>query len=153
VGGERPALLVRLANSGAALAGAYAVTIGLVFVAVPGLLVGLFNEEAPVIEVGARTLALAAVLQTINAFYNLAKGILRGLAAIRFVAWVTVVCAWTFTPPLTFLWGVHGGQGAPGAWLALCVETLIGTAIMGRRLLVHPLIRRGRAELSATLAE
>ncbi len=62
---------------------------------------------------------------------------------------MTVICAWTFTPPLPFLWGVGDGLGAPGAWLALFVETLVGTAIMGGRLLSHPLLRQGRAALTA----
>jgi len=149
VGAGRAALLVRLARSGAALSGGYALLLGILFLLVPKELVRLFNQEGPVIELGASTLALAAALQAINAFYNLAKGILRGLSAFRFVAWVTVACAWVFTPPLTFLWGVHDGYGVPGAWLALCVETFFGTLIMGTKLLGHPLIRRGQAELSA----
>lgn len=148
VGARRPALLVRLTHAGAALAGGYAIVLGIVFLLLPEELVRLFNQEAEVIAVGAKTLALAAALQTINAFYNLAKGILRGLSAFRFVAWVTVACAWVFTPPLTFLWGVRAGHGAPGAWLALCVETFVGTLIMGSKLLAHPLMRQGRTELS-----
>jgi MATE family multidrug resistance protein len=150
VGARRPELLVRLTSSGAALAGGYAFVLGAVFLLLPEQLVRLFNQEERVIAIGASTLALAAALQAINAFYNLAKGILRGLSSFRFVAWVTVACAWVFTPPLTFVWGVQAGHGAPGAWLALCVETLVGTFIMGTKLFRHPLMQRGRADSSAS---
>jgi len=147
VGATRPAPLVRLARAGVVLTGGYALLLGLTFVLVPGFLVGMFNQEAAVIAVGSTTLVLAGALQGINAFYNLSKGILRGLSQIRFVAWVTVACAWVFTPPLTYLWGVRMGHGAPGAWLALCVETLVGTWIMGRKVLGHPMIVLGRQAL------
>lgn len=149
VGAHRPALLVRLASAGAALVGTYSLALAALFLSIPGPLIRLFNEEPPVVAIGIQTLGLAAVLQCINAFYNLAKGVLRGLSAIRFVAWVTVLCAWVFTPPLTYLWGVRWGSGAPGAWMALCTETFVGTLIMGRKVFRHPLIAAGRAELSA----
>lgn len=139
VGAQRPRLFVRLTRAGVTLTGAYALALGLLFVSIPSVLIRLFNEEPSVVAIGVRTLALAALLQGINAFYNLAKGILRGLSAIRFVAWVAVICAWVFTPPLTYLWGVRWGYGAPGAWMALCTETFVGTLIMGRRVLRHPL--------------
>lgn len=150
VGAQKPGLLVRLSRAGAALAGGYSVLLGALFLSIPSVLVRLFNDEEPVIALGAEVLVLAVALQTINAFYNLEKGILRGVSEIRFVAWITVGCAWVFTPPLTYLWGVRWGYGAHGAWLALCVETLVGTLIMGRRILRHPLIQRGQAELSTT---
>jgi multidrug resistance protein, MATE family len=151
VGAGRPALLVVLTRSGVALAGGYAALLCLLFLAAPSTLIRLFNGEGAVVLVGVATLRWAALLQLINAFYNLFKGILRGLSSIRLVAWVTVVCAWTFTPPLTFLWGVRGGYGAPGAWLALCVEVSVGTAILGARLLTHPLLRSGSAERTRSI--
>jgi len=147
VGARRSELLVLLVRSGMLLAGGYSVVFGCLFLSVPELFVRPFTSEAAVITLGAQTLVLAVALQTINAFYNLAKGILRGVSSIRFVAWVTVLCAWVFTPPLTYVWGVRAGHGVLGAWVALCVETFVGTLIMGRKVWGHPLIAQGRVEL------
>ena len=50
------------------------------------------------------------------------------------MAQVTVGVAWLVTPPFTYLVGVLGGWGAPGAWFVVCLEVSLGTALLGYRL-------------------
>jgi Na+-driven multidrug efflux pump len=42
--------------------------------------------------------------------------------------------AWMMTPPLTWLLGARAGLGAVGGWLGLCGESVLGAAILWRRL-------------------
>ena len=62
------------------------------------------------------------------------RGTLRGLGDLRYVAWVTVGCAWVFTPPLTWAFGFTLGLGAQGGWLALCCEVAVGLCLVFHRL-------------------
>jgi Na+-driven multidrug efflux pump len=59
--------------------------------------------------------------------------VLRGLSQFKYVAWVTVGCAWVITPPFTYLLGVRWGWGVTGAWLVLCAEVSLGVTLLGLR--------------------
>jgi Na+-driven multidrug efflux pump len=95
--------------------------------------VGLFTPDVSVIEIGSSTLAVAALLQLLNAVYNHFKGVLRGRSVFRVVAYVTTGCAWVITPPFTYLIGVRAGWGAPGALAVLCVEVTLGLLLLGAK--------------------
>ncbi len=143
VGAHRPALLVRLASAGAALAGVYSLALAALFLSIPSLLIRLFNRGAA--RCGDRhpnrwvwpRCSSASTLSTASQRCSARplRDPLRGLGhrALRLV----------FTPPLTYLWGVRWGNGAPGAWMALCTETFVGTLIMGQKVFRHPLVAAG----------
>jgi MATE family multidrug resistance protein len=120
---------------------AYALLCALVTVAASRGIVSFFTPDPEVLRVGTATLLVASVLQFINMAYVQLKGVLRGLSQFRYVAWVTVVCAWSITPPLTYLLGVVMDLGAPGAWMTLCIEVSIGLAFLAFRLRSLPAMR------------
>lgn len=111
----------------------YALIVGLVCVGAARPIASAFSSERSVAELAAVTLLVGALLQLINAAYVQLKGTLRGLAVFRYQAWVTIGCAWVITPPLTYWVGVRSGHGAPGAWVALCVEVTVGVLLLGWR--------------------
>lgn len=134
VGAGRVGLVRGLWRLGLYVALGYAVIIGVVCSIAARPIIGIFSPDAGVIEVGAATLSVGALLQLLNAAYIQLKGALRGLSVFRYVAWVTISCAWVITPPLTYLIGVRAKHGAPGAWSVLCLEVTLGVALLAWRL-------------------
>lgn len=129
VGARLQRLVTRLHHIGLVLSGGYAlICAGLCAFFSQGL-AELFTAEMELRQIAADTLVIGALLQLLNAPYVHFKGVLRGLSSFRFVAAITVGCAWLITPPLTYLWGVQQGHGARGAWFALCVEVTCGVVL------------------------
>lgn len=84
---------------------------------------------------------IVATLLLVGAVFQLADGLamvggamLRGLGDVRYSAFIGVLTAWVFTPPLTYLLGVFLGLGAVGAWLGLTVQILAQAVFLWRRL-------------------
>lgn len=113
---------------------AYSACFALCLTLLDTLLIGLFSGEPELVATTRKVLWVGALLQLLHVSYVLTRGALRGLGDLRFVAWVTVGCAWLFTPPLTWAFGVALGLGAQGGWLALCVEVLAGLCLVVYRL-------------------
>lgn len=132
-GANAEQLVSPLVRRGLAFALGYALIGGALGFLFAETIVRWFNEDPALVDEAARTLRVGAVLQVINGVYLLQKGILRGYGDFRFVASVTVICAWIFTPPLTWLFGVLLGHGAPGAWAAIIVEVVVGVSILAAR--------------------
>lgn len=141
VGAERPILVRQLTQLGLAVAMVYAFVCALVTLAASRGIVSFFTPDPEVLRVGKATLVVASVLQFINMAYVQLKGVLRGLSQFRYVAWVTVACAWSITPPLTYLLGVVMDLGAPGAWMTLCIEVSIGFGFLALRLRSLPMMK------------
>lgn len=127
--GER-ALARRVVIFALRLSLVFSLACGMVFSGLARGLVRLFTDDALVLESGEGVLHVAALLQLLVAGYGVLKGALRGAGRLREVAWVTVVCAWVFTPPLTLLFGFGMGWGARGGWAALCVEVAVGLGVL-----------------------
>ena len=101
--------------------------------AAPQLVAG-FTTDVALSAVAMRLLHVAAVFQLFDGAHIVARSILRGVGDVRFAAIVGVVTAWVMTPPLTWLLGWHFGLGAYGGWVGLSAETIIGAALLWRRL-------------------
>ncbi len=97
-------------------------------------LIELFSAEPELVATARRLMWLGAALQLLHVSYLMLRGTLRGLGDLRYVAWVTVGCAWIFTPPLTWAFGFTLGLGAQGGWLALCFEVAAGLCLVLFRL-------------------
>lgn len=112
----------------------YALIFGVGLVLFDTVLIGFFSVEPALVATTRKVLWVGAVLQLLHVSYLMLRGALRGLGDLRYVAWVTVGCAWIFTPPLTWAFGLSLGLGAQGGWLALCVEVAAGLALVVYRL-------------------
>lgn len=134
VGAREPSLVHRVSRLALVAGVGYAIVTAAAYSVFSTTLLSLFTSDTEVLRLGQRVIQAAAVLQVLHAAYNVQKGALRGLGEIRLVALVTVGCAWLFTPPLTYLFGMVLGMGAAGGWWALGVEVGAGTLVLGVRL-------------------
>lgn len=137
--GARSHRLVKtVLKNGLALALAHALVCAALFLGLASWIPRAFTSDPEVVGIASRSLLFAALLQFINAGYVYYKGVLHGMSAFHFVAWVTVGCAWAITPPLTYFFGVHLGYGTPGAWIALSVEVTLGYLLLLWRVHLEP---------------
>ena len=93
-------------------------------------LVSVFTTDADLAAAAQEATLAAAVLLLFFQLFVLLKGALRGVGRVRFVAIVSVSCAWVAAPPLTWLFGIHYGLGALGAWLSLIAEIALANVIL-----------------------
>lgn len=134
VGARREALVHRVARLGMIVAGAYAgfCTVVLALLAEP--IAAGFTDDPGLFSVAVHLLWVAAIFQIFDAANVVSRGVLRGTGDVRYPAVIGIVCAWVFTPPLTWLLGYELGLGALGGWIGLCIEIIISGVLLWRRL-------------------
>jgi MATE family multidrug resistance protein len=137
VGAREPGVARRVVGYGLKTGLAFGALSGASLLLCGKFLLAFFTSDVDLISTAFRVVQVAVLLQLINAVFLVLKGALRGFGALRYVAWVTVGCAWLFTPPLTWLFAYQLGLGAAGGWLALTVEVCVGSALVFWRLQRH----------------
>jgi MATE family multidrug resistance protein len=98
---------------GVGLAGIVAV----LFVAVPGPLLGLFSDDPAVAEIGRPLLLIGAIYQLCDAVAIIADGGLRGAGDTRWPFVLETALGWGVFLPLAWLLGVALEGGLTGAWI------------------------------------
>jgi MATE family multidrug resistance protein len=141
VGANEDGLVVRVGRLAGAITGLYSGACALLMAGLAGFIVSGFSHDAGVLGAATKLLHVAAVFQVFDAINVVSRGLLRGTGDVRYSAIVGVVTAWICTPPLTWLLGWRLGLGAYGGWLGLCLEIIVGSAILAWRV-----ERRGWAE-------
>jgi MATE family multidrug resistance protein len=152
VGADQDDLVIDVARIAAWVSGGYAAAAALVLGVAAPVIVRSFTTDPAVVETGIKLLYVAAVFQLFDAANVVARGVLRGAGDVRYAAVVGVVTAWLATPPLAWLLGYVLGLGAFGGWLGLCLEIIVGSAILARRVIRRswaPAAARSRRELAA----
>jgi MATE family multidrug resistance protein len=133
VGAHRDELVGRVARLALVAAGVYTGACSLGFAFGAPLIVAGFTSSVALSAVAVRLLRVAALFQVSDGANIVARAVLRGVGDMRFAAIVGVATAWMMTPPLTWLLGAHAHLGAAGGWLGLCGESVLGAAILWRR--------------------
>jgi MATE family multidrug resistance protein len=115
-----------------AVSGVVAVCTVVVFLAVPGVLIGLFlSPDDPsrpaVIAIGVMLLAAAALFQVVDAAQVMALGLLRGVQDTRVPMVIAGLSYWVVGVPASYVLGFTFGMGGPGIWLGLA----LGLALAG----------------------
>jgi multidrug resistance protein, MATE family len=129
VGARRFEAAQRAFRSSLIVAMALMGTCALAFFLLGEHLVGLFNSDPAVIELGTTLLLVAAGLQLFDAVAMVATGALNGVGDTKFTMWTGVVCSWLVLVPAAYLFGVVLEGGAVGAWLGLTLEIVVVAAI------------------------
>ncbi|MGH1423508.1 MAG: MATE family efflux transporter [Pseudooceanicola sp.] len=119
IDGLRDGAIVAFALSGVAVL----LTV-LVFLSVPGALVGLFlspddPDRAAVIAIGRWLIVAAALFQAVDAAQVMALGLLRGAKDTRGPMVLAVVSYWLIGLPLAYGLGFWAGWDGVGVWLGL----------------------------------
>ena len=108
---------------GSALGGA----IALLFVALPGVLIGLFSTDPAVLAYGRPLLAIGALYQFVDALGIVTDGALRGAGDTRWPFAVRCALSWLVFLPAAYLFAFPLGGGLTGAWLGGLVYTTLLT--------------------------
>jgi multidrug resistance protein, MATE family len=111
----------------------------------------LFTSDASVIAMSATILPVAAAFQLSDGAQGVAGGVLRGLGRPDAAALVNLLGYYAFALPLAYVFGVRGGYGLVGVWLALAAGLTVIAA--GLLVWVARTVRRPLSELRVTPAE
>ncbi|MRH22839.1 MATE family efflux transporter [Rhodovulum strictum] len=133
-----PAALRQGARAALALAGGIVAVAVVLFLTLPGPLIGLFLDptdpkRAAVIALGSGLLAAAALFQMVDAAQVMALGLLRGMQDTRVPLAIAVVGYWLVGMPVAWGLGFGLGWGGVGIWLGLAAGLAVaGVAMMAR---------------------
>jgi MATE family multidrug resistance protein len=95
--------------------------IGLSYLIAPERLIGLFSDEATVIEAGVTILRLIALYQIFDGIGIVMSGVLNGAGDTQFTMWARTVLAWGMFIPLSWFMIFRTDTGVWGAWVAALV--------------------------------
>ena len=124
----------------------------LLFVTIPGPLIGLFlspadPERAAIIALGSAFLAAAALFQVADSAQVIAQGLLRGVQDTRWPMIFAAASYWGVAAPVAWLLGIHLGCGGVGIWIGLAVGLFLAAVSLMLRFWVRavPAVAAGTA--------
>jgi len=118
-------------GSGLAVMGGFAV----VFVAVPGVIAGLFTDDPAVVAATVPLLRIAALFQLSDGTQAIGAGALRGLGDTRATLVGNVIGHYGIGLAISLALGFGAGLGAPGLWWGLSAGLTATGAYLVRRFL------------------
>lgn len=107
-----------------------------VFVLVPGALLGIFEPTPEVLAIAVPVMYVAAGFQLIDAIAMVAQGFLNGVGDTRYVMVSGVVVAWLVKLPIGYVLARTAGLGAVGAWIGLTMEVVVIAWLVRRRIVL-----------------
>lgn len=123
LGAGRPDLAARIGWRGMWLAAGLMGVLGVLFLVMPGTLLGLFNQDPGVLKLGATILAVMAAYQVLDGVAIVLGGALAGAGDTRFRLLVTLTGAWLImvlgASWLAPRYGVGGAWGAALVFISL----------------------------------
>ncbi len=123
---------------GAARAGWTAIGLGLafmslsavVFLSVPRYIVRLYTHDAPVVELGASLLMMAAFFQLFDGLQGVAIGALRGAGDTQSPMIAHLVCDWCLGLPIGWYLCFKRGWGVKGLWVGLSLAMIFAGIVL-----------------------
>jgi MATE family multidrug resistance protein len=125
LGGGRPTLARQSWRSAAVLGAGFMTAFAVVFLLFPEALLGVFDVEADVVEIGVRLMFIGALFQILDALAMTSLGSLKGAGDTRFTMALGVATGWLIKLPLGAGLALFAGMGAAGAWLGMTVEMAV----------------------------
>lgn len=133
----------RVGLLGIALGGGLQTVGALAFALFSRQLVGVFTEDARVLELGSQLVRIAAVFQLFDGVQGVASGALRGAGDVRFAFFANLVGYWVIGLPVALALGFGAGLGAPGLWWGLTLGLVLVSIVLVARFVV---LTRGKIE-------
>ena len=106
-----------------------AILLGLIFAFFGGDIVGLYNKDPNIIEMGGRIMLFVAFLQPFQTSQFIIAGGLRGAGDTKSTAKITTVTVLIVRPVVAVIL-VRAGLDLYGAWIALACDQLLRTALV-----------------------
>lgn len=113
-----------------AMAIAWLTGIGIVFAAAPRLLVSAFSSDPAIVDLGARSLYVAAAAQPFMAFATVTGMGLRGAGATRTVLLTTLVSSVVVRLAATWFFAVTLDWGLVGVWMGSTADWICRSAML-----------------------
>ena len=134
VGANRDALVSRVAKRALQIGASYA-SLCCVAYAILGSVItrAMSAGDAALADRAAVLVHVSLAFLVADAANVIARGVLRGASDVRYAAIVGILTSWFTTPPLCWLLGVYAGLGAPGGWIGLAVEIVVGASLFWLR--------------------
>ncbi|OYU17779.1 MAG: MATE family efflux transporter [Rhodobacteraceae bacterium PARR1] len=134
-GAGNPRDLRRGARVGIALSFGFGVTMIMLFLTLPGPLVGLFLDEAKpgtaeITAFAITLLALAALFQMADAMQVIALGLLRGIKDTRVPMVIAAISYWLIGIPCSYAMAFPLGLGGVGLWLGLVIGLVCAASLL-----------------------
>ncbi|MGE3274872.1 MAG: MATE family efflux transporter [Vicinamibacterales bacterium] len=105
---------------------------GVLFLAVPGWLIGLFTQDPAVVALGSTLLLIAAVFQLFDGAQVVATGVLRGLGDTRTPMLLNLAGHWLLGLPVGYTLCFDWGYGVVGLWVGLSIGLIsVGAVLIG----------------------
>ncbi len=106
-----------------------------VFLSVPGFLVGLFVDPTDpdrdaILAIGVVLLAMAALFQLMDGAQVMALGLLRGVQDTKVPMIYAAVAYWIVGMPISYLLGFPLGLGGVGIWLGLVIGLAVAAVLL-----------------------
>jgi len=111
----------------------------------------LFTTDSAVIALSATILPVAAAFQISDGAQGVAGGVLRGLGRPDATALVHLFGFYAVALPAAYFFGIRGGAGLFGVWVALAAGLTVVAALL--LVWVARTIRRPLSELRVAAAE
>lgn len=153
IGAGRPEIARQAFKSGVIVATVLMTGMAVVFLVVPGPLIGIFGASAEVVEVATTLLVVAAAFQLVDAPATVGICALNGAGDTRYVMVATSLAVWLGNLPLAYTLAMVVGWGAVGAWIGLTAEIAIIALLMLRRIQGAAWLGKGVSVAPATPAE
>ena len=102
----------------------------MLFASVPDLLMGIFTDDAEVLQLGRPLLWIGALFQFFDSFGIVADGALRGAGDTRWPFMVRFAAAWLVFVPLAYWLGIVMQGGLSGAWAAGVLEGMLLSSLL-----------------------
>ena len=136
IGAGRKDIAMRSGISALRVGALYGIAVGLLLLATREHLIGLFNRDPDVVQLGGVILLYSAAMQLFDGVWIVAGGALRGAGDTRFSLWCGIIVAWLLFLPLAYGLGSGIGLGLHGAWTAMVVWAVVGAAVHVPRFLL-----------------
>ncbi|MEJ7602773.1 MAG: MATE family efflux transporter [Kofleriaceae bacterium] len=134
VGANRDVLVSTVAKRALVIGSAYSLVCCIAYAILGGMITTAMASGDPALADRAAMLVhVSLAFLVADAANVIARGVLRGASDVRYAAILGIVTAWLFTPPLTWLLGVHWELGVVGGWIGLAFEIIVGASLYWRR--------------------
>jgi MATE family multidrug resistance protein len=104
---------------------AYSAVCGVLFVAVPRLIAGMFTTASEVIDTTVTLLYVAAIFQIFDGVNMVGYGALRGAGDTRWPLWVVITVHWCLGIPLVYYLTIAAGLGVIGTWIGMSLTMVV----------------------------
>jgi putative MATE family efflux protein len=100
--------------------------VGLLFILMPGQIMGLFSQDAQVIQIGGWYLRMLGLVSPLYAASLVYAGALRGAADTRSPMKVTLTCLWVCQLPLAYVLALYTPAGIYGVYASYVLFWTVG---------------------------